>query len=74
MRYPEPERYPRMVRAGSYEVTVAAKGEDEAFSSKSRTVIKPIHIRTTKVMSHALAAELRSRAHTLVAAEEAAAS
>lgn len=73
MHYPDPERNPRRVRAGSYEVKVAA-GDQPWRADSTKVERRPIHIFTSKVQSHLLALELRSRAHTLVAYEEAAAS
>jgi hypothetical protein len=71
MRYPDPERNPRRVRAGSYEARVAS-GDEPWRAEGTKVERRPIHILTSRVQSHLLALELRSRAHTLVAYEEAA--
>lgn len=68
LTYPDPPRNPRRVRAGEYEVKVAAADGGFGGARKER---RPIHIHTTKVMSHALARELRSRAHNLIEIQEA---
>lgn len=72
MRYPEPDRNPRRVRAGTMVTTVA--GNDPTKPEQNREVRRPLFIHTTKVMSHRLAEELRSRAHAIVTVEEAAGS
>jgi hypothetical protein len=63
MRYPDPERNPRRVRAGSYEVKVTA-GDEPWRAESTKVERRPIHILTSRVQSHLLALELRSRAHT----------
>lgn len=73
MVYPSQARNPRRVRAGHFEVKVAA-GEQAGLTGETRIERHPIYIHATKVMSHTLAQELRSRAHTLVKTEEATAS
>lgn len=71
MHYPDPERHPRRVRAGRYEVKVTG-GKEPWRAGGTKVERRSIHILTSKVQSHLLALELRSRAHTLVTHEEAA--
>ena len=68
MRYPDPERTPRRVRAGTYDLRVVDSSIPEGVRVERRTS----YIHTSRVQSHLLAHELRSRVHTHVDDEGAA--